>query len=231
MSSTDNIDVQVLGRVPETAADILSPDALRFVGFLCHQFEDRRQALLKQRETLSASFDAREKPHFQHSPEVDSNEWTCAQIPDDLLDRRVEITGPVDRKMVINGLNSGANVYMADFEDSSSPTWENMIQGQRNLRDAVAGTISFTNARTGKVYKLKSKTSVLFARPRGWHLDEAHLLINGRIASGSILDFGLYFYHNVQTLLKQGTAPYFYLPKLEGRLEARLWNDVFVAGK
>ena len=138
---------------------------------------------------------------------------------------------PVDRKMVINGLNSGANVYMADFEDSTCPTWSNLTEGQRNLRDAVRGKITYTNPKTGKVYALKDKTSVLFVRPRGWHLDEAHVTVNGRVASGSLFDFGLYFYHNVHALLQNGTRPYYYLPKLEHYLEARLWNDVFRAAQ
>ena len=226
-----NIEVKVFAAVPPTATEVVSEDALRFVGLLCHTFEDRRQALLKHRETLSLSYDALEIPKFQSSPEVSSSDWKCAALPADITDRRVEITGPVDRKMVINGLNSGANVYMADFEDSTSPTWKNVIEGQQNLKDAVNGTISFANPRTGKVYRLNEKTAVLFVRPRGWHLDEAHITINGKSASGSIVDFALYFYHNVHNLVKKGTGPYFYLPKLEGSLEARLWNDVFIAGE
>jgi malate synthase len=138
---------------------------------------------------------------------------------------------PVDRKMVINGLNSGANVYMADFEDSTSPTWSNLTEGQRNLRDATRGKITYTNKQTGRVYALKEKTAVLFVRPRGWHLDEAHVTVNGRVASGSLFDFALYFYHNVHCLLQKGSRPYFYLPKLEHYLEARLWNDVFKAAR
>ena len=229
--TSPNIEVRVLASVPPTAATVISEDALRFVGLLCHTFEGRRQALLTHRETLAVSYDALEVPTFQNSNEVSSSDWKCAPVPSDLADRRVEITGPVDRKMVINGLNSGANVYMADFEDSTSPTWKNIVEGQQNLKDAVDGSISFTNPQSGKVYRLNNKTSVLFVRPRGWHLDEAHITVNGKAASGSIVDFALYFYHNVHNLMNKGTAPYFYLPKLEGSLEARLWNDVFIAGK
>ncbi len=220
-----NVEVKVLASIPPTADGIITDDSLRFVGFLCATFEARRQALLNQRETVATSYDALDEPKFNSSDTVKNGQWKCAAIPADILDRRVEITGPVDRKMVINGLNSGANVYMADFEDSTSPTWKNIVEGQRNLKDAVNHTISFTNPRNGKVYELNEKTSVLFVRPRGWHLDEAHITVNGKAASGSIVDFALYFYHNVHTLLKQGTGPYFYLPKLESSLEVRL-NEI-----
>ena len=219
--TSPNIKVEVLAKIPSTASRVISEDSLRFAGFLCATFEDRRQALLQQRHVLASEYDALEVPSFKPSSEVSSEEWKCAPIPTDIADRRVEITGPVDRKMVINGLNSGANVYMADFEDSTSPTWTNIVEGQQNLKDAVDGTITFTNPRSGKLYKLNKKTSVLFVRPRGWHLDEAHINVNGKAASGSIVDFALYFYHNVHTLMGKGTGPYFYLPKLEGRLEVR----------
>jgi malate synthase len=155
----------------------------------------------------------------------------CVPIPSDVMDRRVEITGPVDRKMIINGLNSGANVYMADFEDSTSPTFNNLMEGQVNLRDAVNQDISFTDAKTSKYYSLNDKTAVLFVRPRGWHLDEAHVLVNGRAASASIFDFALYFFHNHAALASKATRPYYYLPKMESYLEARLWNDVFIAAQ
>lgn len=229
--SSPNIEVQLHAPIPLGAEDILSDDALRFVGFLCSKFEYRRQVLLASRQIKATYYDALETPKFQNSPEVSDPSWQCAPIPNDVQDRRVEITGPVDRKMVINGLNSGANVYMADFEDSSSPTWVNMMEGQVNLRDAVNGTISYTNPTNGKVYTLNKTTSVLFVRPRGWHLDEGHISVNGKTASGSIIDFGLYFFHNCHALTNKGSGPYFYIPKLEGRMEARLWNDVFVAAQ
>ncbi|KAL7537304.1 hypothetical protein ACHAWF_005724 [Thalassiosira exigua] len=249
---SSSVHVEVHAPICAAAAEILTPDALRFVGHLCDKFEDRRRALLGARASRALEFDSGAVPHFEgaggsgaqeggggamlrrepHSKRATEDpHWRCATVPDDVRDRRVEITGPVDRKMVINGLNSGANIYMADFEDSTSPTWSNLTEGQRNLRDAVRGKISYTNPATGKVYALKEKTAVLFVRPRGWHLDEAHVTVNGRVASGSLFDFGLYFYHNVHTLLQKGTRPYFYLPKLEDYLEARLWNDVFRAAQ
>jgi malate synthase len=199
---------------------------------LCHKFDERRQGLLEARKVRSREYDAGHTPKFLAESQASKDpSWRCAPIPDDIQDRRIEITGPVDRKMVINGLNSGASVYMADFEDSTSPTWNNLVEGQVNLRDANRGTISFTNEANGKVYKLKPKTSVLMVRPRGWHLDEAHITVNGKVASGSIFDFAVYFYHNVFALKEKGTGPYFYLPKLENHLEARLWNDVFVTAQ
>jgi len=215
-------------------AEILTPDALRFVGFLCHKFEDQRQSLLAARDIRTVSYDAGNLPHFltTAASSYSDDNWQCAPIPEDLQDRRVEITGPVDRKMVINGLNSGANVYMADFEDSTSPTWFNLISGQNNLREAVRGTITYIHPQTSKRYALhKQKRAVLFVRPRGWHLPESHLVVNNRVASGALFDFGLYFYHNAHTLLQNKTRPYFYLPKIESHLEARLWNDVFLASQ
>jgi malate synthase len=228
---SNTIEIEVHATISTGAEDILSDDALKFVGWLCDKFEVRRQALLSHRAKLSQRYDALETPHFHSSPEVNDDNWQCAPIPVDLLDRRVEITGPVDRKMVINGLNSGANIYMADFEDSTSPTWKNIIDGQVNLRDAVNGTISYTNPKTKKVYLPNKKTSILFVRPRGLHLDEGHITVNGKVASGSFIDFGLYLFHNIHALIAKGTGPYYYIPKLEGRLEARLWNDVFVAAQ
>jgi malate synthase len=226
-------DLHVVVHAPENVAadELLTPDALRFVGLLCHKFDDRRRNLLQARKAKALEYDAGDVPHFASNAASSDPDWRCAPIPPDVQDRRVEITGPVDRKMVINGLNSGAQVYMADFEDSTSPTWTNVIEGQLNLRDAVQGTISYTNPGNGKVYSLNPTTSVLFVRPRGWHLDEAHVTVNGRVASGSIFDFALYFFHNVYQLRDKGTGPYFYLPKLESHLEARLWNDVFVAAQ
>jgi malate synthase len=227
-------NIHVVVHAPPNAAtkEMLTPDALRFVGTLCAQFEGRRQELLLARKAKAIEYDAGELPHFvSNSPAAKDPSWRCAPIPMDIQDRRVEITGPVDRKMVINGLNSGAQVYMADFEDSTSPTWANVIEGQLNLRDAVRGTISFTNPANGKVYSLKPQTSTLFVRPRGWHLEEAHVTVNGKVASGSIFDFALYLFHNVNALTAKGTGPYYYLPKLESHLEARLWNDVFVTAQ
>ncbi|CAB9517604.1 Malate synthase 1, glyoxysomal [Seminavis robusta] len=226
--------VHVVVHAPRNAAaeEMLTPDALRFVGTLCAKFEGRRKELLLARKAKTIEYDAGELPHFvSNSPAAQDPTWRCALVPHDIQDRRVEITGPVDRKMVINGLNSGAQVYMADFEDSSSPTWSNLIEGQLNLRDAVRGTISFTNPANGKVYALKPKISTLFVRPRGWHLEEAHVTVNGKVASGSIFDFALYLFHNVHALTAKGTGPYYYLPKLESHLEARLWNDVFVTAQ
>ncbi len=226
---SEDYTVQVHGPATAAAQAILTPDALRFVGLLCHKFDGRRRALLEARKRRAQEFDAGDAPQYlAPSPATQDLNWKCAPVPDDIQDRRIEITGPVDRKMVINGLNSGASVYMADFEDSTSPTWTNLVEGQLNLRDAVRGDISFTNPANGKIYKLNSKISTLFVRPRGWHLDEAHITVNGQVASGSIFDFALYFFHNVHALTAKGTGPYFYLPKLESHLEARLWNDVFV---
>lgn len=226
---SEDYTVQVHGPVTAAAREILTPDALRFVGLLCHKFEGRRRALLEARKRRANEFDAGDVPQFlAPSPATQDPNWKCAPVPTDIQDRRIEITGPVDRKMVINGLNSAASVYMADFEDSTSPTWSNLIEGQVNLRDAVRGDISFTNPDNSKIYKLNPKTSTLFVRPRGWHLDEAHITVDGNFASGSIFDFALYFFHNVHALSAKGTGPYFYLPKLESHLEARLWNDVFV---
>ncbi len=203
-------------------SEILSKDALNFLEKLSAQFEPRRRELLERRLVRQREIDAGKFPDFL--PETESirrKEWTVAPIPADLQDRRVEITGPVDRKMVINALNSGANVFMADFEDANSPTWHNNIDGQVNLRDAVRKTIEYTSP-DGKKYKLNEKTAVLLVRPRGWHLVEKHALYNGAPMSGSLFDFGLYFFHN-----HSHGRPYFYLPKLESHLEARLWNDVF----
>lgn len=229
---SDHIHVQVLA--PETGATsiILTPDCLRFVGTLCATFASRRMALLQARTVRAVAFDAGQVPTFinDHPAHNTDPYWKCAPIPSDVQDRRVEITGPVDRKMVINGLNSGASVYMADFEDSTAPTWTNLIEGQLNLRDAVAGTITFSNG--AKLYTLsKGKVATLFVRPRGWHLDEAHVLVNGEVASGSIFDFAVYLFHNHTMLKAKGTGPYYYVPKLESHKEAALWNDVFIAAQ
>jgi malate synthase len=229
---SEDFTVQVHAPSSAAATEMLTPDALRFVGVLCVKFDARRRALLAARKTQATVYDTGEVPHFvENSPAANDPTWRCAPVPDDIQDRRVEITGPVDRKMVINGLNTPASVYMADFEDSTSPTWTNLVEGQLNLRDAVRGTISYTNPANGKVYELKEKTATLFVRPRGWHLDEAHVTVNGVVASGSIFDFALYLFHNANALLEKGTGPYYYLPKLESHHEAALWNDVFVAAQ
>lgn len=207
--------------------DILSQEALAFVEKLERVFGQQRRDLLQQRQARQANIDAGKMPDFlPETADIRSRAWTVAPIPADLQDRRVEITGPVDRKMIINALNSGANVYMADFEDSHSPTWQATLEGQRNLRDAVNRTITFTNP-NGKFYTLHEPLATLMVRPRGWHLVEKHVLCDGRPVSASLLDFGLFFFHNAHALISRGSGPYFYLPKLESHLEARLWNDVF----
>lgn len=208
--------------------EILTPDLLDFLTALHQNFNDKRLELLKERKKTQQEFDKGVLPKFLYeTEEIRNGNWTCASLPEDLLDRRVEITGPVDRKMIINALNSGAHTFMADFEDSSSPTWENCIEGQINLSDAVSRKIDFTNE-NGKAYKLNEKTAILLVRPRGLHLPEKHIEINGEEASGSLTDFGIYFFRNVKNLLEKGSGPYFYLPKLEHYKEARWWNDVFV---
>lgn len=225
-------NVRVLGAVPDAFRRVLTPDALRFLAFLHENFESRRQSLLAARAVRQTAIDAGDLPDFlPETRYIREGEWRVAPVPADLQDRRVEITGPVDRKMVINALNSGAKCYMADFEDSTAPTWFNLVDGQANLIDAVRRSISFTAPATGKQYKLNPQTATLLVRPRGWHLDEAHVLVNGEIMSGSLFDFGLFFFHNAHELVARGSGPYFYLPKLEHHLEAKLWNDVFVAAQ
>src|SRR5215469_2327309 len=220
--------VEVLAPVSQTHAQILTPDAIDFIVDLHRTFNTRRQELLNARHERQKRLDAGEKPDFlEETRSIRESEWSVAPIPADILDRRVEITGPVDRKMIINALNSGAKVFMADFEDSSTPTWNNLLDGHINLRDAIRRTITYADPATGKQYRLNDQTAVLFVRPRGWHLEERHLLVDGEPMSGSIFDFGLYFYHNAKELLSGGSGPYFYLPKMESHLEARLWNDVF----
>ena len=211
----------------DVVSQILTPQATRFLTRLALEFEPRRNKLLKLRQVRQREIDAGALPGFlPETAHIRHTEWKVAPIPQDLLDRRVEITGPVDRKMIINALNSGANVFMADFEDSNSPTWANNLEGQANLRDAVARTISFLSP-DGKSYDLNPRVATLLVRPRGWHLVEKHFLVDGKPISGSLFDFGLYFFHNANQLIANGTGPYFYLPKMESHLEARLWNDVF----
>jgi malate synthase len=229
-STSDNIKIR--GKVSKEYREILTPEALEFIAMLQRRFGPERERLLKLREKIQQQLDAGWEPNFPSETEdIRNQDWKVASIPEDLQDRRVEITGPSDRKMIVNALNSGANVFMADFEDANSPTWDNMVSGQINLRDAINRTIEFRDAKTGKTYKLNEKTAVLIARPRGWHLLEEHVLVDDRPVSASLFDFGLYFFHNARKLLEQGSGPYFYLPKLENRHEAALWNQVFVAAQ
>jgi malate synthase len=221
--------IEILAPVSPAQSAILTPDALRFVAGLEREFNARRHILLAQRHERQAQFNAGRLPDFLRSTEeIRKLHWRIAPLPADLRDRRVEITGPVDRKMVINALNSGANCFMADFEDSHSPTWAGTLDGQVNLRDAVTGTIEFVQPDSGKQYRLNDRVATLIVRPRGWHLDERHVRVDRRLISASLFDFGLFLYHNAQRLIDKGSGPYFYLPKLESHLEARLWNDVFI---
>ena len=218
-------DAEILGPVEGRVAEILTPGALAFVAELQRRFGAERERLLAARVERQARLDAGELPDFlEETREVREADWRVAPTPADLQDRRVEITGPVDRKMVINALNSGARVFMADFEDANSPTWSNNVEGQVNLRDAVEGTISLDTGE--KTYELGENPAVLVVRPRGWHLPERHVLVDGEPISGSLFDFGLYVFHNGARSLDRGTGPYFYLPKLESHFEARLWNQV-----
>ena len=209
--------------------EVLTNEATAFLLELHDRFNQRRLKLLANREVEQASFDAGNYPSFpKETKNIRKSDWVCAELPEDLLDRRVEITGPVDRKMIINALNSGAKTFMADFEDSNSPNISNNLEGQLNLRDAINKTISFYNEKKDKTYVLNDETATLIVRPRGLHLNEKHFLVDGKEMSGSLVDFGLYFFHNIKALQRQGSATYFYLPKLEHYLEARFWNDIFV---
>jgi malate synthase len=230
LDTTDmTTDVRLLGPLDGRAAEILTQDALDFLGELHRRFDARRRELLAMREARQKQFNAGLLPDFlEETRAIRESDWRVDPIPPDLLDRRVEITGPVDRKMIINALNSGAKVFMADFEDATSPTWSNLVEGQVNLKDRWQGEIGFTDTVSGKTYALGESPAVLMVRPRGWHLPEKHLTVDGEPISGSLFDFGLYFFHNAKAVLAAGTGPYFYLPKMESRLEARLWNDVFV---
>ncbi|MBA3609779.1 MAG: malate synthase A, partial [Chthoniobacterales bacterium] len=219
--------VRVVGQITPAFAEILTPDALEFVAKLQRRLGGRRRDCLERRMERQTALDAGGTLDFlPETKKVRESDWTCAAIPPDLRDRRVEITGPTDRKMVINALNCGAKMFMADFEDANSPTWENMVDGQINLRDAIRRTITFTNP-NGKEYQLNEKTATLLVRPRGWHLAEKHVLVDGEPVAGGLFDFGLYFFHNAKELIKRGSGPYFYLPKMESHLEARIWNDAF----
>jgi malate synthase len=226
--STQTTGIQVIGEMKPNYSKVITEDALQFVEQLERKFGNRRLELLQNRKHRQNEIHNGALPQFlPETEEIRNGNWVIAPLPEDLLDRRVEITGPTDRKMVINALNSGAKVFMADCEDATSPTWENVVEGQINLRDAIKRTISFENP-NGKKYELKEDTAVLMVRPRGLHLEEKHLLLEGKPISGSFFDFGMYFFHNAVQLIANGTGPYFYLPKLESHLEARLWNDVFV---
>ena len=227
MSKAQAQQLQIAGPITEADRTILTDEAVRFLTALSRNFQERRQQLLERRRARQQEIDRGTMPDFlPETAWVRQADWVAAPIPADLLDRRVEITGPVDRKMIINALNSGASVFMADFEDSNSPTWRNNLDGQMNLRDAVNGTISYVSPE-GKRYEPGERTAVLMVRPRGWHLNEKHFLVDGQPISGALFDFGLFFFHNARALMAKGTGPYFYLPKLESHLEARLWNDVF----
>jgi malate synthase len=226
---TDSSRALVLSAPPvATAGRVLTPEALDLVVKLQRAFGGRREELLERRRSVQARLHGGDLPDFlPETRSIRESDWTVAPIPKDLLDRRVEITGPVDRKMIINALNSGASVFMADFEDANSPTWENVVDGQANLTDAIDGAISFASPE-GKTYRLNERTATLMVRPRGWHLLEKHATLDGKPVSGSLWDFALFFFHNAKKLVAKGSGPYFYLPKMESHLEARLWNDVFV---
>jgi len=212
-------DISVLGRVSAEFAEILTEEALDFIAALHRRFDPQRRDLLARRAARQKEFDRGKLPDFlPDTQKTREQEWRVAPQPKDLLDRRVELTGPTDRKMVINALNSGASTFMADFEDANCPTWHNMVDGQINLRDAVRRTISFEQS--GKRYRLQDRTAVLIPRPRGWHLDEKHLQVDGKAVSGALFDFGLFLFHNAKELIARGSGPYFYLPKMESHLEA-----------
>src|SRR6201987_2041281 len=217
----------ITGEIKPSFEAILTREALELVAKLHRAFEPRRQELLQARAERTKRLDAGERPDFlPQTKSIRDGDWTIAPLPKDLECRRVEITGPVDRKMVINALNSGADSYMTDFEDSNAPSWDNQITGHINLKDAVRRTISLEQ--NGKQYRLNDKIATLVVRPRGWHLDEKHVTVDGQRVSGAIFDFALFLFHNAKEQLSRGTGPYFYLPKMESHLEARLWNEIFV---
>ncbi|MFC4353756.1 malate synthase A [Chryseomicrobium palamuruense] len=220
--------IEIKGPQDEATKRVLTPEALQFLEGLHRTFDARRKELLEAREERQRELDAGGKLDFlEETKSIREGDWTVAELPKDLQDRRVEITGPVDRKMVINALNSGAKLFMACFEDATAPTWHNMIHGQINMYDAIRKSISYTQTNTGKTYSLNDEVAVLQIRPRGWHLLEKHVEVDGEPIAGGLFDFGLYFFHNAKELLSRRSGPYFYLPKLEHYLEARLWNDVF----
>jgi malate synthase len=220
--------IEFTAEIPEEFEEILTPEAVVFVAKLSREYRGRVVELLGKRAERQERINAGEMPDFlPETRDVREGDWKIAPIPEDLQDRRVELTGPPDRKMTINALNSGASCWMADFEDANCPTWHNMLESQLNMKEAIEGTISLDDPSSGKHYELGEETAVILARPRGWHLFEKHMLVDGEQVPGGLFDFGLYFFHNAQTLLDNGSGPYFYLPKMESHLEARLWNDVF----
>jgi malate synthase len=228
-TTTSPQGVVIRGAMKPGYEKVLTPEAVAFAVELERKFGAERRRLLARRAEIQHRLDAGWKPDFlPETKAIRDSDWRVAPIPRDIQDRRTEITGPTDRKMVINALNCGASVFMADFEDANTPTWENMIEGQANLNDAVRRTITFDDPETGRHYSLNDKTAVLLVRPRGWHLPEKHVVVDGEPMSGALFDFALFFFHNAKELLARGTGPYFYLPKIESHLEARLWNDVFV---
>ncbi|MHA1537362.1 MAG: malate synthase A [Alphaproteobacteria bacterium] len=221
--------VEIFGEIKPGYEEILTAEALDFIAGLERKFGPKRLELLTRRREIQAKLDDGWLPDFlEETKNIREGDWQVAPIPADLLDRRVEITGPVERKMVINALNSNAKMFMADFEDSNAPTWDNNIQGHINLRDAIAGTIAHDDPRSGKHYELAENPATLLVRPRGWHLPENFIHVDGAPMSGALADFGLFFFHNAKTLIDKGSGPYFYIPKLESHIEARLWNEVFV---
>lgn len=227
--SKDNLPkgVEITGKMGPRFEEILTPDALAFVAKLERTFGSRRLECLQRRQERQAALDRGKTLDFlEETKSIRDGDWQCAPIPKDILDRRVEITGPTDRKMVINALNSGAKIFMADFEDANAPAWRNMVEGQINLWDAIRRKIEFTSPE-GKEYRLKENVAVLMPRPRGWHLVEKHMRVDGKPVSGGLFDFGLFFFHNARELITRGSGPYFYLPKMESHLEARIWNDAF----
>src|SRR5918999_575960 len=214
--------------IPDEFTEILSPEAVAFVAKLSRRFSGRVEEILWKRAKRQERIDAGEMPDFlPETRHIRESDWKIAPVPDDLQDRRVELTGPPDTKMTINALNSGAKAWLADFEDANCPTWRNMLESQLNLRDAINRTITFDDPNTGKHYEVNESVAVIITRPRGWHLFEKHMLVDGKQVPGGLFDFGLYFFHNARTLLDMGSGPYFYLPKMESHLEARLWNDIF----
>ena len=224
---TTHADVELRGSIDAKFEEVLTPGALAFVAALEGEFGDRRRQLLEARATRRARLADGELLHFLDSTrEVRESDWQVEPVPEDMQQRWVEITGPTDRKLVINALNSGADGFMADFEDANAPTWRNMVEGHINLRDAIEGTITYRSS-DGREYELVDDPATLLVRPRGWHLPERHMLVDGEPVSGGLFDFGLYFFHCAGRLLANGSGPYFYLPKMESHLEARLWNDVF----
>ena len=228
-AETQSLPAEVTGAIEGRASEVLTAEALGLLAELHRKFNPRRLELLAARLQRQVRFDAGERPDFlAETSDVRARDWKVGAIPADLMDRRVELTGPVDRKMIINALNSGAKVFMADFEDATSPVWANMIEGQVNLKDRWAGALDFTDPGTGKAYSLAPKPAVLMVRPRGWHLPEAHVQVDGEEVSGGLFDFALYLAHNAKAAVAHGSGPYFYLPKMESHLEARLWNEVFL---